>query len=40
MPRTIFLKGNTQFYKNRLSAGCLADGSGVNRLVYEPELPL
>ena len=40
MPKVIFLKGNTLVYKNsRLSIKKLKD-SGVDRLVYEPEIPV
>lgn len=38
--KVIFLKGNTQFYKNpRLSTGKLKE-SGVDRIVYQPQIPL
>lgn len=40
MPKVIFLKGNTFFYKcSRLSIKEL-EGSGVDRIVYEPEIPV
>jgi len=39
-PKKIFLKGNTQFYKNTLTnfKGWLR--MGVDRIVYEPEIPV
>jgi len=38
--KVIFLKGNTHFYKNfRISYNALAK-IGVDRIVYEPELPI
>jgi len=40
MPKVIYLKGNTQFYKNtHLPLRSLAD-SGVDRIVYEPRIPV
>lgn len=40
MPKVIYLKGNTQFYKNtRLSMRELEE-SGVDRIVYQPEIPI
>ena len=40
MPKVILLKGNTQFYKNsKLSINELKM-SGINRIVYEPEIPV
>ncbi len=40
MPKVIYLKGNTQFYKNtRLSMRELEE-SGVDRIVYQPEIPV
>lgn len=40
MPKVIFLKGNTQFYKNsKLSVEQLKN-LGVDRIVFEPEIPV
>ncbi|MDD5097224.1 MAG: hypothetical protein PHU59_01890 [Candidatus Omnitrophica bacterium] len=40
MPKVIYLKGNTQFYKNnKLSLKELIN-LGVNRIVYQPEIPV
>jgi hypothetical protein len=40
MPKVIYLKGNTQFYKNpRLSIEKMHN-LGIDRIVYEPEIPV
>lgn len=39
MPKTIILKGNTQFVKNEKIPNNL-EKNGVNRLVYQPEIPI
>jgi hypothetical protein len=40
MPKMIYLKGNTQFYKNpKLPVKELKE-SGVDRIVYQPEIPV
>lgn len=39
MNKVIYLKGNTQFYKNRLVALRKLEKNGVDRLVYQPALP-
>jgi len=40
MPKIIYLKGNTQFYKNaRLRIGEFAK-IGIDRIVYQPQLPI
>ncbi|MBU1367714.1 MAG: hypothetical protein ABIK26_02775 [Candidatus Omnitrophota bacterium] len=40
IPKLIYLKGNTQFYKNpRISVKEL-ERLGVNRIVYQPEIPV
>jgi len=40
MPKVIYLKGNTQFYKNTIlpKAGELSN-LGIDRVVYQPEIP-
>jgi len=40
MPKVIFLKGNTQFYKNPLLSIKKLQKSGVDRIVYEPQIPI
>jgi len=40
MPKLIFLKGNTQFYKNNKLHIKKLSSMGVNRLVYEPQIPI
>ena len=40
MPKVIYLKGNTQFYKNtKLAVGELKN-LGIDRIVYQPEIPI
>lgn len=40
IPKVIYLKGNTQFYKNtKLTAGELKN-LGIDRIVYQPEIPV
>ncbi|MFA5114470.1 MAG: hypothetical protein WC469_00185 [Candidatus Omnitrophota bacterium] len=39
MPKVIYLKGNTQFYKNRYLSINMLKRAGVNRVVYEPRVP-
>jgi hypothetical protein len=40
IPRDVFLRGNTQFYRNAtLPAGDL-EQAGINRIVYEPDIPV
>jgi hypothetical protein len=40
MHKTIFLKGNTQFYKNDSLAMRPLTKMGVDRIVYQPEIPV
>jgi hypothetical protein len=40
MPKVIYLKGNTQFYKNDSFQLDEWKGAGVNRIVFEPEIPI
>jgi len=40
MPKLVFLKGNTQFYKNSKLFIRKFSKMGINRLVYEPEIPI
>jgi len=40
MPKVIYLKGNTQFYKNTKLSFKQLKNSGVDRLVYQPEIPV
>ena len=40
MPKVIFLKGNTQFYKNSKLSIKELEKSGVDRIVFEPEIPV
>lgn len=40
MPKIIYLKGNTQFYKNTHLSIKNLKNSGVDRIVYEPEIPI
>ena len=40
MPRVIYLRGNTQFYKNTRLPMRELEKSGVNRIVYQPEIPI
>lgn len=40
MPKVIYLKGNTQFYKNTKSHFKEWKKLGVDRVVYEPEIPV
>ena len=39
MPKTIILKGNTQFMKNEKIPNNLKK-NGINRIVYQPEIPM
>jgi hypothetical protein len=39
MPRLIYLKGNTQFYRNKRLPNAM-EKMGINRTVYEPEIPV
>jgi hypothetical protein len=40
MPKVIYLKGNTQFYKNTRLPMRELKNAGVDRIVYEPEIPV
>ena len=40
IPRVIFLKGNTQFYKNTKVSLRQLKNAGVSRLVFQPEIPI
>lgn len=40
MPKVIYLKGNTQFYKNTRLPMRELMRTGVDRIVYQPEIPL
>lgn len=40
MPKVIYKKGNTQFYKNTIMSIRNCENQGINRLIYEPELPI
>ena len=40
MPKVIYLKGNTQFYKNTRLQLKEWKAMGVDRIVYEPEIPV
>ncbi|MDD5477757.1 MAG: hypothetical protein PHG87_06150, partial [Candidatus Omnitrophica bacterium] len=39
VPKVIYKRGNTTFYKNPLSSAVLKN-CGVDRIVFQPELPL
>jgi hypothetical protein len=40
MPKVIYLRGNTQFYKNEKKQLADWQKAGVSRLVYEPQIPV
>lgn len=40
MPKVIYLKGNSQFYKSPMFQLENLQNSGVDRIVYEPEIPV
>lgn len=40
MPKIIYKKGNTQFYKNNSISRTDLAKQGIDRLIYEPELPV
>lgn len=40
MPKVLYLKGNTQFYKNAKLSIKELEKIGVNRIVYQPEIPV
>jgi hypothetical protein len=40
MPKVIYLKGNTQFYKNAYLSIKNLENSGIDRIVYEPKIPI
>lgn len=40
MPKLIYLKGNTQFYKNTKTHFKEWEKLGIDRVVYEPEIPV
>ena len=40
MPKVIYLKGNTQFYKNTRLTMRELEKAGVNRIVYQPKIPI
>jgi hypothetical protein len=40
IPKIIYLKGNTQFYKNSRRSFKNLERLGVDRIVYEPQIPL
>lgn len=40
MPKVIYLKGNTQFYKNASLTIRKLEKSGIDRMVYQPEIPI
>lgn len=40
MPKVIYLKGNSQFYKNTRLAMRELKNLGVDRVVYQPEIPI
>jgi len=40
LPKVIYLKGNTQFYKNTRFSMRQLSNSGIDRIVYAPEIPV
>ena len=40
MPKVIYLKGNTQFYKNTRLRIRECEKIGIDRIVYQPEIPI